>query len=139
MSEMIRPSPGQEIGNQVARLRQIWVEAFNNGDVEQLVSFYAADAVVLPPNGAPAAIGRQAIRELAERMLRSGIRDLRVQSKQVEYTGALAIEIAEYDLRTSPGGNCANNEFGRLVSTWRRSDNGQFQITISVWSRRPED
>lgn len=139
MLEMVRPNPGQEIGSQIARSRQIWVEAFNEGNIEQLVSFFAADAVVLPPNGAPAAVGLPAIRELTEKMFRSGVCDLRIQSKQVEYTGALAIEIAEYDLRIPSGRDGAHSESGRLVTTWRRAPNGQFQITISVWSRRPED
>ncbi|HEV2304786.1 MAG TPA: SgcJ/EcaC family oxidoreductase [Candidatus Acidoferrales bacterium] len=133
MSEVARPNPGQEIGDQVARLRQMWADAFNQQDAEELVSFYAEDAVMLPPN-APAAIGSAAIRELVKRMFSAGVYDLRITQKQVEYTGPLAVEIATYTLKIHTGQNGVRNESGRLVTTWRRAANGEFQITISVWS-----
>lgn len=137
MSDVARPSPGREIGDQVARLRQMWSDAFNQRDAEQLVSFYAEDAVMLPPN-APAAIGAAAIRELVKKMFSIGVCDLRIQQKQVEYTGPLAVEIAAYTWKIPSGKNAVRNEAGRLVTTWRRAANGEFQITISVWSDSAE-
>ena len=40
-----------------------WLAAYNAGDVDTIVAFYAADAVVMAP-GAPAAVGSDAIRAL---------------------------------------------------------------------------
>jgi ketosteroid isomerase-like protein len=40
-----------------------WLEAFNTGDVDTVVAFYAPDAVVMAP-GNPAAAGHDAIRAL---------------------------------------------------------------------------
>jgi ketosteroid isomerase-like protein len=42
---------------------RIWLAAYNAGDVETIVAKYADDAVVMAP-GNPAAVGRDAIREL---------------------------------------------------------------------------
>ncbi len=138
MSEMVRPNPAQAIGDQVARLRRIWAEAFNERDVDSLVGLYAPDAVLLLPD-TPAAIGADAIRELVNNLFRTEKRHLQVQEMQVEYTGPLAVEIATYVLM-QPGENDAKQaETGRLVTTWRRDSNGDFQITISVWSNGPAE
>lgn len=138
MSEMVRPNPAQAIGDQVARLRQIWAEAFNDRDADLLVSLYAPDAVLLLPN-APAAIGAEAIRDVVSDLLKTESRHLRVQLKQVEYTGPLAIEIATYTLMARGENGVKQGETGRLVTTWRRDGNGEFRITISVWSSGPPE
>lgn len=137
MSEMSRPSPATEIGDQVAQLRQIWADAFNRRDVDIIVDLYAEDAVLLFPDS-PAAIGSAAIRELLTKKLLTEKRHLRIEGKQVEYTGPLAVEIAAYTL--SPAAPSASPaEMGRIVTTWRRTPAGEFQITISVWSSGSPD
>ncbi len=45
---------------------QVWVKAYNSGDVDTVVSLYAEHAVLLPP-GAPSANGRAAIRAFFEK------------------------------------------------------------------------
>ena len=131
MSEMTRPSPASEIGDQVAQLRQIWADAFNRRDIDAIVGLYADDAVLLLPK-TPAAIGIDAIRDLLSNVLPSENRHLRIQCKQVEYTGPLAVEIATYTLSSVAPASASDT--GRLVTTWRRTPSGEFQITISVWS-----
>lgn len=133
MPEMARPAPATEIGDQVARLRQIWADAFNRRDIDVLVQLYSEDAVLLLPNS-PAAIGGDAIRELLKKALPAETRRLRIQCKQVEYTGPLAVEIATYTLSPAVPASASSVETGRLVTTWRRMPSGEFQITISVWS-----
>lgn len=133
MPEMARPAPTTEIGDQVARLRQIWADAFNRRDIDALVELYAEEAVLLLP-GSPAAIGVDAIRDVLRKVLPAETRHLRIQCKQVEYTGPLAVEIAIYTLSPAASASASSVETGRLVTTWRRMPTGEFQITISVWS-----
>jgi len=136
MSEMVRPSPASEIGDQVAQLRQIWADAFNRRDVDVIAGLYADDAVLLLPK-TPAAIGIDAIRDLLNSVLPTENRHLCIQCKQVEYTGPLAVEIAIYTLR--PAASAGASDTGRLVTTWRRTPSGEFHITISVWSSGSPD
>lgn len=133
MPEMARPAPATEIGDQVARLRQMWADAFNRRNINALVELYSEDAVLLLPDY-PAAIGADAIRELLNKVLPAETRHLRIQGKQVEYTGPLAVEIATYTLSPPASASASPIETGRLVTTWRRMPSGEFQITISVWS-----
>jgi len=138
MSEMARPSPASEIGDQVAQLRQIWADAFNRRDADVIAGLYAEEAVLLLPK-TPAAIGIDAIRDLLNSVLPSENRHLRIQCKQVEYTGPLAVEIATYTLSPAATDRASPVETGRLVTTWRRTTTGEFQITISVWSNGLSD
>jgi uncharacterized protein (TIGR02246 family) len=120
-------------------LRKIWVEAFNQHDLERVVNFYADDAVELPLNGATATNGVAAIRELVRTMFAAGFGELKVQQTQVGYTEPLAVELASYSINPRIGNGRRTNEKGRLVATWRRGTNGQLKITISVWSRELSD
>jgi uncharacterized protein (TIGR02246 family) len=116
-------------------LRERWVEAFNERELDRVVSFYAEDAVELPLNGMPAMHGVSAIRELVKSMFAAGFGRLEIHQKQVGYTEPLAVELATYAISAPMGKSVTRTERGRLVATWRRADNGEFKITISVWSR----
>lgn len=136
LSEEQTSSPGRKRSDDVRHLREMWVEAFNNHDVESVLRFYAEDAVELPLNGAPAVNGTTAIRELLNSIFAAGFCELKVWQTQVGYTDPLAVELATYTVRPRPGnGASTKEEKGRLVATWRRAENGQFRITIGVWSK----
>ena len=53
---------------------QVWVKAYNSGDVDAVVSLYAEQAVLLPP-GAPSADGRDAIRAFFKKNIAASAQD----------------------------------------------------------------
>jgi ketosteroid isomerase-like protein len=53
---------------------QVWLKAYNSGDVSTVVNQYAEDAVLLPP-GAPSASGRAAIRAYFEKDIAASAKD----------------------------------------------------------------
>lgn len=115
----------------------MWVEAFNQKDADRVASFYAEDAVELPLNGAPAVHGKTRLRELVNAMFTEGIGELEFQRTQVGYTDPLAFEMATYSVKPRASNPGARERNGKLVATWRRQENGEFRITISVWSKEP--
>ncbi|HEV2421930.1 MAG TPA: SgcJ/EcaC family oxidoreductase [Candidatus Acidoferrales bacterium] len=119
----------------IRRLREMWVEAFNERDLERVVNVYAADAVELPLNGMPAVHGINAISESVKSSFANRFGELRVRQTQVGYTEPLAVELATYLVRRHGRKGEAEEEKGRLVATWRRDETGRFRITISVWSK----
>ncbi|MGC1106325.1 MAG: nuclear transport factor 2 family protein [Candidatus Acidiferrales bacterium] len=133
------PHSSDQNGGDIRLMREKWVEAFNRRDVEGVVSFYAEDAVELPLNGAPAVSGIAAIRELVKSMFAAGFSELKVRQTQVGYTEPLGVELATYAVKSRAGQTQLWRETGRLVATWRRGENGEFKITISVWSRELSD
>lgn len=119
----------------IRRLREMWVEAFNNRDLEQVASFYAEDAVELPLNGMPAVHGKNAISQSLKSAFTDSFGGLSVRQTQVGYTEPLAVELATYIVTRHVRNGEAKEENGRLVATWRRDENGRFRITIGVWSK----
>jgi ketosteroid isomerase-like protein len=131
-------SPADQSGRDIFRLREKWIEAFNRHDVDGVVSLYAEDAAELPLNGTPAVNGIAAIRALVKSTFDAGFGELKIRQTQVGYTEPLAMELATYSVNSRIGNGHFRSEMGRLVATWRRSGNGEFKITISVWSKEFE-
>lgn len=122
-------------GGHIRRLRAKWVEAFNRRRVDDVIGFYAEDAMELPLNGGPAASGIIAIREAMKSTLAAGFAEMKLRQTQVSCTEPLGVELATYTVRLLGGIGTFGSETGRLVATWRREENGEFKIRNSVWSR----
>lgn len=125
-------SSGKGIGEQIKRLRESWADAFNARDLETLLFFYADDAVVLPPNGI-AVRGVEAIRDLLKSMFDAGHSEGKFEQSQIEYSGNMAVEVGAYTVQTH-GDDGTRQDTGRYMATWRRQENGEFRITVNVWS-----
>ena len=125
-------SSGKEIDEQIKRLRELWAEAFNARDLETSLLFYADDAVVLPPNGI-AVRGVEAIRDLLKSMFDAGHSEGKFEQSQIEYSGNMAVEVGAYTVQTHGDGG-TRQDTGRYMATWRRQENGEFRITVNVWS-----
>jgi len=125
-------SPAGGIGEQIKRLRHSWAEAFNARDLDASLLFYADDAVVLPPNGV-AVRGAEAIRDLLKSMFDAGHSEGKFERSQIEYSGNMAVEVGDYSVLMHSGGN-TRQDTGRYMTTWRRQENGEFRITVNVWS-----
>jgi len=125
-------SSGKGIDEQIKRLRELWAEAFNARDLETSLLFYADDAVVLPPNGI-AVRGAEAIRDLLKSMFDAGHSEGKFEQSQIEYSGNMAVEVGAYTVQTHGDGG-TRQDTGRYMATWRRQENGEFRITVNVWS-----
>ncbi|MGB7023767.1 MAG: DUF4440 domain-containing protein [Candidatus Acidiferrales bacterium] len=125
-------SSGKDIGEQIKRLRELWAEAFNARDLETSLLFYAGDAVVLPPNGI-AVRGAEAIRDLLKSMFDEGHPKGKFEQNQIEYSGNMAVEVGAYTMQTHGDGGM-RQDTGRYMATWRRQEDGEFRITVNVWS-----
>lgn len=125
-------SSGNEIGEQIKRLRKLWAEAFNARDLESSLLFYADDAVVLPSNGI-AVRGAEAIRDLLKSMFDAGHSEGKFEQSQIEYSGNMAVEVGDFTVLIHADGG-TRLDTGRYMATWRRQEDGEFKITVNVWS-----
>src|SRR3954451_25345466 len=75
-----------------------FVAAFNRGDAAGVAANYTEDARVLPP-GAPMVRGRQAIEQFWQSIMSIGVREVDLQTEDVEATGDLAYEFGAATLK----------------------------------------
>jgi uncharacterized protein (TIGR02246 family) len=83
-----------------------WLAAYNTGDVETIVAMYADDAVLMAP-GNPAAVGRDAIRELitteSAAAQAAGVTLTAVDNDTVGASGDLAWHSGSYTVNDATG------------------------------------
>jgi uncharacterized protein (TIGR02246 family) len=117
---------------------RIWLAAYNAGDVETIVAKYADDAVVMAP-GNPAAVGRDAIRELitneTSAAKAAGVTLAAVDNDTVGASGDLAWHSGSYTVNDATG---TAVDSGNYMEVQQNID-GQWLIIRDIWnSDRPK-
>ncbi len=116
-----------------------WAEAASAGkDVERIVSFWADDALVVPP-GQPLVEGKEAIRAFVTQSMKIPGFKIHWVSEKVSFSpdGQLAYMRATNETTlTGPGGNLISVP-GRGISVWRRDPDGQWRCVIDIWNEPP--
>lgn len=133
MATSTTPMPGEILREVVQRLTGLYLGAFNRQDVEGVLEFYALDAVMLGPDH-PGVKGKDAIRELLKLMFATGYGNVELGRNSVANLGDLAVDIGSYSASMTVRQGGRREEMGKYVTAWRRQPNGEFQITVTVWS-----
>ena len=111
-------------------------DAFNRGDAVAVAQLYTPDAAVLPPD-APRADGLAAIQRFWQSAIDGGLRDLSLQSAEIEEAGNIAYEVGTAALKaqTASGGKEALSV--KYVVIWRRSEDGTWRLYRDIWNVNP--
>lgn len=102
------------------------------GQVDSLVSVFAADVWQLPPNMAPV-VGRDSLRAFWADAFKWGRWEFHLQAQDVVTRDSIAVERGKYTLKFTPGAQApmpALNDRGNYVVLWREDPDGQWR---AVW------
>jgi uncharacterized protein (TIGR02246 family) len=105
-----------------------FIAAFLRGDASAVADRYTENAQVIAP-GAPIASGRAAIAEFWKKSIASGIKDLTLETTDVESDGNLAYETGIVRLVSTEGATTA----GRYVVVWKRVGERWF-LHRDIWN-----
>lgn len=125
-------------GSTPETMHEHFMQAFNSGDLEQLLELYEPDAIILPQPG-QLAEGTDQVREaLREFMALNGPIDLR--PIEILQTGDLALIVSHWTLDgTGPDGNpisVASN----TIEVVRRGNDGSWRYVIdNPWGAPPPE
>ena len=128
--------PGEFLKDIVERLTGLWVSTFKKQDVEGMLSLYAPDAVLLPPN-LPGVKGAAAIREVLKAMFDAGLTNATMKRSSIEHLGDLVVDFGRYTMEVPEKDGRKREEAGKYISAWRRQPNDEFKITVAIWLSGP--
>ncbi len=123
-----RPARADEVRQAVDAGNRAFIAAFLRGDARAVADLYTEDAQVIAP-GAPVARGRSAIAAAWQKAMDSGIKDVRLDTADVESAGDLAYETGTVRLVGKDGAVSAE----RYVVVWKRAG-GQWKLHRDIWN-----
>lgn len=127
----------QEFGRaDAAAIRQKtadFVAAYNAKDVDKLVSHFAGNVTLMPPNSSTVR-GQDSVRGYYQnRFFNEGATDLRIDIQDVAGHGPLSYVSATYSLRLAPQGKPERRDRGKLLWVARKTG-GQWRYEFQIWS-----
>lgn len=117
----------------VRKVMQDWVFACNSKQLDDLVSTYSSDALVLRPNH-PAVRGAPAIREFFFAALDSGVGDVEIDPIRLDVTGDVGYEAGRYKMLVPVAVSKRREEKGKYLTLLVRQPNGEWRIVSDCWS-----
>jgi uncharacterized protein (TIGR02246 family) len=124
-----------DVRSEILRLDAEWSRAAQNRDVDRVLSFWADDAVVLPP-GSPAVAGRPAIREFVMKSFQTPGFSIswKTTTVAVSSSGDIAYTTGTNRITfNAPDGKQVAVE-GKAVAVWRREKDGAWKCALDIWN-----
>ncbi len=114
----------------LAALDSEWSKAATAGDVEKVVSFYAEDAVVYPPN-APMVTDRAAIKDAWAKMLADPKAKLSWSTTNAGVDHNTGFTSGTYEVKGPDG---AVLEKGKYLCVWSKEKSGKWKAIHDMWN-----
>jgi uncharacterized protein (TIGR02246 family) len=125
-----------EAESEIRRLDAEWSDAAEKGrEVERIVSFWADDAVVLPPGGPPIR-GKTAIREYVRKSLEMPGFGISWKTGEVVVSRGGDLAYATGTNRVTfngPDGKPVTVQ-GKAVTVWQKDDRGVWKCVADIWN-----
>lgn len=117
----------------VRKVTHDWAAACNTKQLDDLVSTYATDALVLRPNHS-AVRGSAAIREFFFAVLDAGLGEVELEPLRVEVVGDVAYEAGRCKMLVPYVVGKRREERGKYLTVLARQANGEWRIVSDCWS-----
>ena len=117
----------------VRKVTQDWAVACNSRQLDDLVSTYAMDAIVMRPNH-PAVRGAPAIREFFFAALDAGLGEVELEILRVDVVGDMAYEAGRCKMLVPTAIGKRREERGKYLMVLSRQSNGEWRIVADCWS-----
>jgi len=118
---------------EIAATNRAFEEAVRKGDVDRLAHLYTSDALALPPDG-PIVKGRDAIKDLWAGVIRDmALRDVQLQTLDLEIAGDTACEVGEARLTLEPPSSEPTTVKVKYVVAWKKAA-GRWLLHRDIWN-----
>jgi uncharacterized protein (TIGR02246 family) len=115
---------------EITAVNRAFEDAARKRDTARIASLYTADAIVMPPD-APFVKGRENIKQFwGSAIQQLGLKDVRLETMDLEIVGDSAHEVGEAILTLESGGAMV-----KYVVVWKRAD-GQWRLHRDIWNMK---
>jgi uncharacterized protein (TIGR02246 family) len=118
-----------DIRSQIESANSTFVAAFKRGDARAMAGCYTAEGALLPANS-DFVRGQDAIGMFWQGPIDMGLKEVSLETQEVEAHGDTAIEVGQYRL-LGAGGVVADN--GKYIVVWKNVD-GQWKLHRDIWT-----
>lgn len=124
------------IEKQIRSMDADWSHAATLRDVEQCLSYYADDGMMLNPNE-PIASGKEALRKSWTALINGpGYVSLTFGSTKVSVAqaGDMAYDVGTYELTTKDKTGKASIEAGKYVEVWQKQVDSSWKVALDIYN-----
>lgn len=120
------------------RTSREWARALSTRDVDQIVSYWSEDAVVLPPDR-PAVVGLSAIRQYVAGSLATPGFSVTWEPEFafVDETGTVGYLLERSRFTFPDPSGAVRSQDGKTVTVWRKAPDGHWKCVVDIWNGSP--
>lgn len=127
---------GQDAAAGIAATTGQFETAFNGGDAAAMAMLYTPDAALLPP-GAARIDGREGVQAMWQGFMDAGVRDLDLETVELEVHGDSASEVGTFTLTAPDGEGGRVTAGGKYIVLWREGEDGVWRLHRDIWNENP--
>jgi uncharacterized protein (TIGR02246 family) len=132
------PATAEDVRQAVEQANARFVQAFDAGNAAAVAALYTEDARLLPPDATDIG-GRAAIQKFWQGFIDDGLKDLTLQTTDVETSGDLAYEIGNFSVQEPADDSGMTTITGNYLVVWKRGTDGQWRLHVDTWNEAPAD
>jgi uncharacterized protein (TIGR02246 family) len=116
-----------------------WAGFAASGDAERIASYWADDAIVMPPDQ-PALVGKAAILNYVRGCLALKGFSVTWEPERAVITGDGTGYLIEHTRFTVPADDgTVHTQIGKAVTIWRREPSGAWKCVVDTWNGNPQE
>lgn len=103
--------------------------SFGSGEASRIADLYTEDGMLLP-TGSDIVSGKEGVRNFWQGVMDMGVKQVKLDSVEIEQHGDTAIELGNYTLRAE---NSQIIDQGKYMVVWKKQQN-QWKIQKDIWN-----
>jgi uncharacterized protein (TIGR02246 family) len=122
----------EKIRNAINSANQQFMNAFSRGDAAAIAALYTEDAKLLPPDNQMMS-GTEAIKAFWEGAMSMGIKEVMLDTIDVEARDDLAYEVGKATLTIQPSGAQSMTVTAKYLVVWKNQA-GDWKLHVDIWN-----
>lgn len=135
VSSALAADPNAAAELHIRGLDALWSKTAGTKDLDKTVSFYADDAVVMPPNG-PSATTKEAVRKAWKDLL--DLPGMAISWKTTKVAVAKSEDIAyasgSYEVTMNDASGKPVKEIGKYLEVFKKQEDGKWKCVMDIWN-----